>query len=163
MISERFPQHFLHQLAGGNTPLCGQGGDLIPNRIENPQIPAHRFAVGVRGQCRDLHRCLHWWMIQAINQRFDHLAYTVKLRFKPVQPLHCSSVKGLHCTGVKSLHWSLHWCGWTFPFLLLPVEGASGNTPLSGNLPIGEPLSFEGVVLCPIDRPCDSLILRMPG
>jgi hypothetical protein len=110
-------------------------------------------------------------MIQAIDQRFDHLAYTVKLGFKSVQPLHCSSVKGLHCTGVctvhctgvKSRHWSLHWCGWTFPFLLLPVEGAPRDVPPSGNLPIGEPLRFEGVVPCPIDRPCDGLPLRVPA
>jgi hypothetical protein len=41
------------------------------------------------------------------------------------------------------------------------MEGAPGDPPPSGNLPIGEPLGCERVVVRPVDRPCDGLALLL--
>jgi hypothetical protein len=46
--------------------------------------------------------------------------------------------------------------------LLLPVEGAPRDAPLPGGLPISQALSFERVVVRPINRACDRLILLLP-
>ena len=76
MVSRCLPQQLLHQLARGNAPLGGQRGELVADGVENLQVPTDGFALRIGGKCSDLHRCLHWWMIEAINDGLNQVAET---------------------------------------------------------------------------------------
>jgi len=100
LVGQDFPQKLLDKLARGHAALGRPRRALVPHRIQDPHIPTHGFALRVGWQCRDLHRCLHWWMVEAIDEDLDEEAEVLYLTFEPIEALHCSSVEPIHCTGV---------------------------------------------------------------
>jgi hypothetical protein len=146
---EGFPEQLRPQLTWRNLSFGRSGDHLIPDGLGQPQIPPDGFPFRPGRQCRNLHRCRHWWPVEAIEYRLHEVAEPLHVVFKPIEPLHCASVEWLHCTGVDTRHctgvWSLH-CGlhWSEAETLKPfVEGCPGETGTAGNLPLGKAIADE--------------------